>query len=144
MAIEISEIEVRNFKNLKNVRIKPGKFNVVVGPNGSGKTNLLEFFKLLRKIYVERNPYPFLEWGGYENVVWNHQRSLPIEFRLETVEGITLNEILDDEIKLEKTIPLTIYRSIYASFWADKSENLKMLKEGMEVRVPELDFKFMV
>ncbi|KUJ93464.1 MAG: hypothetical protein XD40_1314 [Archaeoglobus fulgidus] len=150
MAIEISEIEVRNFKNLKNVRIKPGKFNVVVGPNGSGKTNLLEFFKLLRKIYVERNPYPFLEWDGYENVVWNHQRSLPIEFRLETVERASLNEIIKDQtflkdaIKLEKIIPLTIYRSIYASFWADKSENLKMLLEGMEFKIPELDFKLVV
>ena len=92
MAIEIRKIAIRNFKNLKNVVIYPKKFNVLIGPNGSGKTNFLEFFKLLRKIYVERNPYPFLEWDGYENVVWNHQRSLPIEFEIETVERSTLTE----------------------------------------------------
>lgn len=47
---------------------------------------------MLRKIYVERNPYPFLEWGGYENVVWNHQIGLPIEFEIETVERTNLTD----------------------------------------------------
>ena len=86
--IELTKIRIKNFKNLKDVEINPRKFNVLVGPNGSGKTNFIEFFKLLRKIYVERNPYPFLEWDGYENVVWNHDRRLPVEFEIETVERI--------------------------------------------------------
>ncbi len=92
MGVEITKITIKNFKNLKNVTIRPRKFNVLVGPNGSGKSNFLEFFKLLREIFVKRNPYPFLEWEGYENVVWNHRRSLPIEFEIETREKITISE----------------------------------------------------
>lgn len=98
MGIEISKITIKNFKNLRNVTIYPKKFNVIVGPNGSGKTNLLEFFKLLRKIYIERKPYPFLEWDGYENIVWEHKRHLPIEFEMEVVEKKKLLEFLNSEI----------------------------------------------
>ena len=149
MAVEITKITIRNFKNLKNVTIKPKKFNVLIGPNGSGKTNFLEFFKLLRKIYVERNPYPFLEWDGYENVVWNHQRSLPIEFEIENIERTTLTEFLKkyslvDEIKLEKDLDITISCRISASVWADRSENLKLLKETIEVEIPDFSYKFSI
>ncbi len=149
MAVEITKITIRNFKNLKNVTIKPKKFNVLIGPNGSGKTNFLEFFKLLRKIYVERNPYPFLEWDGYENVVWNHQRSLPIEFEIENLESTTLTEFLKkyslvDEIKLEKDFDITISCRISASVWADRSENLKLLKETIEVEIPDFSYKFSI
>ena len=149
MTIEIRKIAIRNFKNLKDIVIYPKKFNVLIGPNGSGKTNFLEFFKLLRKIYVERNPYPFLEWDGYENVVWNHKRSLPIEFEIETVERITLAEFLKKyswviKIKLEKDVSIDIFRRISASFWADRAENLKILKESVEIDVPRLNYRFTI
>jgi predicted ATPase len=149
MAVEITKIAIKNFKNLKDVIIKPKKFNVLIGPNGSGKTNFLEFFKLLRKIYIERNPYPFLEWDGYENVVWNHQRSLPIEFEIETVERTTLTEFLKkyswvDEIKLEKDLDISIFCKISASVWADRSENLKLLRESVEVEIPNFGYKFSI
>jgi predicted ATPase len=148
MGVEITKITIKNFKNLKNVTIRPRKFNVLVGPNGSGKTNFLEFFKLLRKIYVERNPYPFLEWDGYENVVWNHQRYLPIEFEIETVERMTLLDFLRDywinSVKLEKNMKITVIRKISSSIVATASENVKILKEVAEVKIPELGFYFTV
>ncbi len=147
MSVEISKITIKNFKNLKNVTVRPKKFNILIGPNGSGKTNFFEFFKLLRKIYVERNPYPFLEWDGYENVVWNHQVSLPIEFEIETVEQVNLSEFAGSSFKkveFKKDLPLKIFRRISASFWADRAENLKILRESVEVEVPELKCLFSI
>ncbi|HEC18203.1 MAG TPA: DNA replication/repair protein RecF [Gammaproteobacteria bacterium] len=39
----ISSLEVEDFRNLKGVRITPNpRLNLVIGPNGSGKTSLLE------------------------------------------------------------------------------------------------------
>ncbi|RLI83055.1 MAG: hypothetical protein DRP01_09385, partial [Archaeoglobales archaeon] len=139
--IEVTRITIRNFKNLKDVTIKPKKFNVLIGPNGSGKTNFLEFFKLLRKIYVERNPYPFLEWDGYENVVWNHKRSLPIEFEIETVERITLTELIDVK---ETDLHIEVFYRIFASLWADRGENLKILKESVGVEIPKLKYRVLI
>ncbi|QDA30998.1 recombinase RecF [Thermococcus indicus] len=76
--MRLKKLTVKNFKSLKDCEVELGKFNVLIGPNASGKTNLVEVFKLLRKIYVERDTNPFLEWWGYNNVVWAGKEELPI------------------------------------------------------------------
>jgi predicted ATP-dependent endonuclease of OLD family len=38
----ISQVAIRNFKSLRDVRVDLERFTVFVGPNGSGKTALLE------------------------------------------------------------------------------------------------------
>jgi DNA replication and repair protein RecF len=41
--VHVARVRVRDFRNLEHVEIEPSPgFNVVVGPNGQGKTNLLE------------------------------------------------------------------------------------------------------
>lgn len=44
----IASIAFRNFKALRNTRIALAPFNVVIGPNGSGKTSLIEAVSQLR------------------------------------------------------------------------------------------------
>ncbi|AIJ06350.1 hypothetical protein JH146_1508 [Methanocaldococcus bathoardescens] len=78
----LKKLIVKNFKSLHDCEIEFGKFNVVIGRNASGKSNLVEVFKLLRKIYVERDPFPFLEWWGYNNIVWQGMEELPITIGL--------------------------------------------------------------
>jgi DNA replication and repair protein RecF len=42
-AVRLSRIEIRDFRNLERVEVSPGpRFNVLAGPNGSGKTNFME------------------------------------------------------------------------------------------------------
>jgi|GEM_PF-695138 predicted ATPase len=78
---KITEIKIKNFKSLKDVKIELKGFNLLVGRNGAGKTNIIEAFKLLREI--RRSPdfmyyNPFHEWRGYQNVVWRGEEKLPI------------------------------------------------------------------
>nr|QNO51911.1 hypothetical protein OCNPINJI_00005 [Methanosarcinales archaeon ANME-1 ERB6] len=54
----------------------------MIGPNASGKTNFDELFTLLRRIYEDREPFPFLDWWGYDNVVWDRKEELPITVKL--------------------------------------------------------------
>ncbi len=74
----LKKVFIKNFKSLHDCEIDIGKLNVVVGANASGKSNLVEAFRLLKKIYVEKDPFPFLEWWGYNNVVWQRKEELPI------------------------------------------------------------------
>jgi len=79
--IKLNEIRVMNFKSFKDTGwIKLNEFNVLIGPNGSGKTNFIEFFKFLRKALVEEiSPYvPYLDWWSYKNIVWKGRENLPI------------------------------------------------------------------
>ncbi len=74
----LKKVFIKNFKSLHDCEIDIGKMNVVVGANASGKSNLIEAFRLLKKIYVEKDSFPFLEWWGYDNVVWQRKEELPI------------------------------------------------------------------
>ncbi|VVB89406.1 DNA replication and repair protein RecF [uncultured archaeon] len=74
----LKKVVIKNFKSLHDCEIDIGKLNVMVGANASGKSNLVEAFRLLKKIYVDEDSFPFLEWWGYNNVVWQRKEELPI------------------------------------------------------------------
>lgn len=74
----LKKVFIKNFKSLHDCEIDIGKMNVVVGGNASGKSNLVEAFRLLKKIYANKDSFPFLEWWGYDNVVWQRKEELPI------------------------------------------------------------------
>ena len=44
----ISELEISNYKSVENCNLRLSKINVFIGPNGSGKTSVLECFEHLR------------------------------------------------------------------------------------------------
>jgi predicted ATPase len=46
----IRKIKVKNFKSFKDLEVELGKFNVLIGPNASGKSNFIQIFKFLRDI----------------------------------------------------------------------------------------------
>ena len=38
----IQKIEIQNFKSIEHLEVEIGRFNVFIGENGCGKSNLLE------------------------------------------------------------------------------------------------------
>jgi AAA15 family ATPase/GTPase len=84
--LQLRKIRLCNWKSFKDCTIELNKgLNVLVGPNGSGKTNLLEAFKFLRKALGKLEaPYaPHLEWWTYRNIVYGNDETKPILFELE-------------------------------------------------------------
>lgn len=58
----IASVRFRNFKALRATALALGPFNLVIGPNGSGKTSLIEAFDRLRSlaqlpVYSASQPY---------------------------------------------------------------------------------------
>jgi predicted ATPase len=63
----IYSIKIQNFKSIRetdDILIK--SLNVLIGPNGVGKSNFIQFFKLLNSIYKQRLKF-FTAENGYEN-----------------------------------------------------------------------------
>jgi len=84
--IKLTKIYIENFKSLHNFELNLSKINVLVGPNGSGKTNVVESFIFLKEIfnYVSgKTVNPFFDWWGYDNIVWNNDENLPIKIGIE-------------------------------------------------------------
>jgi predicted ATPase len=49
----ISYINIKNFKSLKNIYLKPANLNLCFGMNGMGKSSLLQIFLLLRQSFFK-------------------------------------------------------------------------------------------
>ena len=83
---QIIELEIDGFKGLKNFKLSfPTKLSIIIGPNGSGKTSLIEALELLRDILEYRKgrlSNPFIKWWGYKNIVWLHKEDQPITYTL--------------------------------------------------------------
>ena len=52
--MNINKLVFRNFKTLENVSFEPGRVNVFIGANGSGKTTVLEAIGLLCAAMTDR------------------------------------------------------------------------------------------
>lgn len=61
----ISSFTVKNFKSLHDMTIEPGHFNVLIGANGCGKSNILEALALLAGAMSNRNTPEDLFNRGY-------------------------------------------------------------------------------
>jgi len=71
----IHELSVTNFKSLKNVSLKLGQRNVLVGPNLCGKSNLIQSLRLLCEMVRPGTgsyglPNAVMTLGGFSEVSW--------------------------------------------------------------------------
>ena len=82
----IHTVEFRNFKALRHVKLELERFTVLVGPNASGKTSILEgLFYLTRQGSVATQSNCILHENMY--AVWTRGAKDPIELVLEADEG---------------------------------------------------------
>jgi predicted ATPase len=77
----IERIAIENFKSFGDkVEIKLNKFNVLVGPNNSGKSNFLDALRFLSEIMNENIDKALNRRGSYKSVVFNGEENREIGF----------------------------------------------------------------
>lgn len=57
----ITHVTIENFKSIKNISIDLGQINILIGANGSGKSNFISFFKFVNSIYDQELKKYFIE-----------------------------------------------------------------------------------
>lgn len=78
----IKKLHMKNYKSLKDLDIELGERNVLVGPNMSGKSNLLDCLKFLTQMCVSGVSAAFLDRGGFPEVVWKGGEEASISFQI--------------------------------------------------------------
>ena len=83
----ICEVSVKNFKSLKDVSLKLGLRNVLVGPNLAGKSNFIGVFRFLTSMVSAAPgtyglPNAILGMGGFSEVAWKGTEPGPISIGL--------------------------------------------------------------
>lgn len=64
----IKSIELTNFRSFKELKLDLGKFNVMIGPNSAGKSNLIQIFKFMRDIVQSGLDNAISMQGGVEYI----------------------------------------------------------------------------
>lgn len=64
--MRVSNLTLRNFKSFKEVSVPFRPFNVIIGPNASGKSNLVQAFQFLKDIFDHGLENAISLQGGWE------------------------------------------------------------------------------
>ena len=85
----IKRLRVKNFKALRDIEIELTPIHVLIGPNDSGKTSILDVLAALCRSVDHKLAQAFLgSWKGTE-LVWGGNSQVPV----------TIEVDFDDEIK---------------------------------------------
>jgi len=69
----IQRLNVLGFRSLKEATWEPGRLNLLVGANGSGKSNLIRCLKLISATANGRLEESVAAEGGIVPILWDHQ-----------------------------------------------------------------------
>ena len=69
--MQLQSLRIEGFRSLKSVTWKPGRLNVLIGPNGGGKSNLLRALDLIRVAAKGELRETILRMGGMGPLVWD-------------------------------------------------------------------------
>lgn len=91
----IKRLRVKNFKALRDIEVEFTPIHVLIGPNDSGKTSILDVIAALCRSVDHPLAHAFLgSWKGTE-LVWNGHPDLPVsievDFDDETITAYSIN-----------------------------------------------------
>jgi predicted ATPase len=79
----IKRLHVENFRSLKELDLRPGLTNVLVGPNAAGKSNIVDALKFLTNLASQGLARALLTRLGYPEVAWKGKDAGPIRITIE-------------------------------------------------------------
>lgn len=78
-------LSAKNFKSLRDFTVEFHPFSVLIGPNNSGKTNILQCLNFLAECMKKREIFETFGTQGFASFVWGGQEDLHIEVQMTAV-----------------------------------------------------------
>jgi len=118
------EIVIKNFKSLKDVQIKPKLITVLIGPNSSGKSSVLQVLMALKQS-IESSQLqlrgPYISLGDFKDVIYKTENERYDNIAIGLFGTFNVSKPLS---YLPPAPPLRTYRLRYAVLWAFKDGDL--------------------
>lgn len=111
--VRILKLDVKGFRSLRDVTWEPGNLNVLIGPNASGKSNLLRLLELMAVSAQGRLGKHIQNDGGMEPLVWDGRDDrIAVSCKGSPLEGFRDNqrESLTYELELARIGQTSAYR----------------------------------
>lgn len=78
----IENVVIKNYKSIKELSLPLRQLNVLIGANGSGKSNFISFFEMTKSLY-ERNLGAYtLKRGGIDSLLYHSRKHSPFIYGL--------------------------------------------------------------
>src|SRR5438105_2298261 len=107
--MRIKQLKIEGFRSLKNVTWEPGDLNILIGPNGTGKSNLLRFIELMA-VTARGDLGKYIQsLGGMGAIVWDGQAK-DISFSLACSSDSVSVVPLRYELRLSHLGQSSVYR----------------------------------
>ena len=107
----ISKIKIGNFKSIEKLELELAPLTIFVGPNASGKSNVLDFLAFLKQSLKNKPIFKgdLVDLGDLREVVYKREEdrwtSLGLVIGLSRSESEDLSAILKDIPEITKTLP---------------------------------------
>lgn len=99
----IKDLEIKNFKSIRHLKLSCGKINILVGSPNVGKSNILEALSLLGAGYNKPDENllsSFIRYENLRNLFFDQNTNQPIEINAKGV-GYTLMHYVEDSQQYE-------------------------------------------
>lgn len=77
----VKHVAIKNYKSLRNVKFDPKSLSVLIGPNSSGKSNLLDAFRFMSE-FVRDGQKALQRRNGFKSIVWSGDSAQKLSFEL--------------------------------------------------------------
>ena len=133
--MKITNLKVKGFRSLKDVDWHPGDLNIIIGPNASGKSNLLDLFEMLSQLPKGKLGDYIQSRGGGTALSWDGQAegiSIVLDVRSSSDAGPGAIAPLRYSLDLKPSGPFSSYQISHESLIRQDSgdECLKPLTDG--------------
>lgn len=92
--MSIQKLEISGFRSLANVAWEPGSLNVLIGVNGSGKSNVLRALQLLKSAAEGKLSETVRAAGGMVPLLWDGQaEAIVFRIRLSRLYELTMKRL---------------------------------------------------
>jgi len=126
----IERLEIKGFRSLRDVVWEPGRLNVLIGPNASGKSNLLDACFLLQDAVRGNLDQGIVRRGGITPLLWDQrERSLSWHVTI----GNPDRAILEYGLGLERLGPTGEFRVQHERLHTGGATYLRRTPSGAEI-----------
>lgn len=109
---KIREVHIRNYKSIEQAVVRLGDLTVLIGTNGSGKSNFVDALSFVRDCVADSVEQAVSRRGGYAAIVWRHGSSRgPVGIRV--VIDFPAGDVADYGIELS-------HEGDFQSFYVDE------------------------